>query len=116
MILADENLNFSFVQALREEGYVVTTIQDVQLQGISDNQVIEIAQIESAIVLTEDKDFGELVYAHHLQDTTIIFLRYRKAELEITHQLLSQAVREYYQKPGKRFITIARGFIRVNEL
>lgn len=116
MILADENLNIKFVLALREEGYTVTTIQDAHLQGISDVQVIETARHQSAIVLTEDKDFGELVYAHHLQDTTIIFLRYRKPELEITNKLLLQAVREYFEKPGKRFITIARGFIRVNEL
>lgn len=116
MILADENLNFSFVKSIREEGYPVTTIQDFQLQGISDNQVIEVAQDQSAIVLTEDKDFGELVYAHHLKDTTIVFLRYRKPELELTHKLLIQVIGQYYQKPGKRFITIARGFIRVNEL
>lgn len=116
MILADENLNLKFVQALREEGYMVTTIQDQQLQGISDHKVIEVAQLQSAIVLTEDKDFGELVYAHNLQDTTIIFLRYRKPELAITGKLLLQAIAEYYEKPGKRFITIARGFIRINEL
>ncbi|WP_353484296.1 DUF5615 family PIN-like protein [Haliscomenobacter sp.] len=116
MILADENLNFKFVQSLRDEDYPLTTIQDKQLQGISDHMVIQVAQQQGAVVLTEDKDFGELVYAHNLQDTTIIFLRYRKPELEITNKLLLQVVKEYYLKPGKRFITIARGFIRVNEL
>lgn len=59
--LADESVDFRIVTHLREKGYEVEAIVEFD-SGISDDQVLEIANEIKAILLTEDKDFGDLTY------------------------------------------------------
>lgn len=115
MILADENLNAQLIHDLREVGYQVLSVRE-QFGGIPDPSVIAMALQEKAVLITEDKDFGELVFAHKIARLTIVFLRYQKREVELVRRLLMQVVKEYTVKQGNFFVTIARGKIRVSEL
>lgn len=47
--------------------------------GSDDAVIMEIALRETRILLTEDKDFGQLVYAHSKQSPGVIFIRYPAA-------------------------------------
>jgi predicted nuclease of predicted toxin-antitoxin system len=115
MILADENLNFNFINHLRAAGYEVLSVYE-QFRGITDPSVVQLALKEKAILITEDKDFGELVFAHKIARLTVVFLRYRKSEVEVVRRLLLHVVQEYTSKEGNFFVTIARGKVRVTEL
>ena len=64
--LADESCDFSVVRALRKAGFDVTAVAEIN-PGIDDNVVHALAQSESRVLLTEDKDFGLLAYAGGLQ-------------------------------------------------
>jgi predicted nuclease of predicted toxin-antitoxin system len=59
--LADENFLGDAVAALRHTGHDVFWVR-TEMPGSSDVQVLARAQREHRIVLTFDKDFGELVY------------------------------------------------------
>ncbi|MCY7351186.1 MAG: DUF5615 family PIN-like protein [Cytophagaceae bacterium] len=59
-------------------------------RGIRDEKVIELSRNPPRIILTEDKDFGEWVFAHNVRDISVILLRYHFLDLEkITHILLN---------------------------
>jgi predicted nuclease of predicted toxin-antitoxin system len=73
--LADESCDFAVVRALREAGHDVVAIAEV-FRGIDDEQVIVKAKIDKRIVKTEDKDFGQLVYAGVRQASGVIFIRF----------------------------------------
>ena len=75
MILADEGLNGNIVKELRKLGIEVDWILEVS-PGIKDEQVIKRAKEHKKILITEDKDFGEWVFAHKIKGLSIIFLRY----------------------------------------
>jgi predicted nuclease of predicted toxin-antitoxin system len=60
--LADESCAFAVVKALREAGHDVTAIVEVN-PGIDDGAVIAPVRSESRVLLTEDKDFGQLAHA-----------------------------------------------------
>ena len=60
--LADESCDFAAVRALRTEGFDVLSVAEA-LAGADDVDVIALALRERRILLTEDKDFGQLVYA-----------------------------------------------------
>ncbi|HZD88600.1 MAG TPA: DUF5615 family PIN-like protein, partial [Pseudolabrys sp.] len=60
--LADESCDFRVVRALREAGHDVLAVTDVAT-GAEDSSVIDIAAREQRIFVTEDRDFGQLVYA-----------------------------------------------------
>ena len=61
--LADESCDFAVVRALRNEGYNVIAVAEVT-PAADDEDIIGLAYSEAKILLTEDKDFGRLVYAH----------------------------------------------------
>ena len=115
MILADESLNAGFIHDLRQAGYHVISVGE-QFAGISDASVVALAIEEKSVLITEDKDFGELVFAHKITKLTVVFLRYQKQELDLMKRLLLQVLREYANQEGNFFVTIARGKIRVTAL
>ena len=72
-LLADENFLGDAVTALRAGGHDVAWIR-TDHPGIGDDQVLAIAQREERIVLTFDKDFGELAFRYRLPATSGVIL------------------------------------------
>jgi predicted nuclease of predicted toxin-antitoxin system len=60
-LLANENFPADAVTALRQRGHDVLWVR-TDSPGISDLEVLERAQRENRIVVTFDKDFGELAF------------------------------------------------------
>jgi len=67
-ILADESVDKQIVISLRENGFYVYYIAEID-PGITDKEVLQIAQEKDLILLTADKDFGELIYLQKLNIT-----------------------------------------------
>ena len=59
--IADEGVDFLIVKKLREDGHDVFYIAE-EKRGISDATILNIANQEDRLLITRDKDFGELVY------------------------------------------------------
>lgn len=59
--LADENVDRQIVERLRCVGFNVRYIAETDA-GISDDEVLDLANSEESLLLTADKDFGELVF------------------------------------------------------
>lgn len=59
--LADENIDTQVVRTLRESGYDIEYIAEFQ-PGIHDGSVMDKANRDGRILITADKDFGELVF------------------------------------------------------
>lgn len=74
MILADENIHYFIIKKLREAGFIVISVNEIS-KGIKDEKVITWAIQNNYLLLTEDKDFGEWVFAHHVKNLSVIFLR-----------------------------------------
>jgi len=72
--LADECCESGFIAGLRADGHEVVYIIERQT-GMSDDLVLRSAFDEGRILLTEDKDFGELVYRLKKPAYGIILLR-----------------------------------------
>jgi len=58
--LADESVDQSIVAGLRQEGHDVVYVAELS-PSISDDEVLREANDRGALLLTADKDFGELV-------------------------------------------------------
>jgi predicted nuclease of predicted toxin-antitoxin system len=61
--LADESCDFAVVRALRTAGHDIHAVAEL-LSGLDDAAVMSLALRERRVLLTEDKDFGQLVYAN----------------------------------------------------
>jgi len=60
-ILADENFPLVAVEALQQQGYDVIWIR-TDAPGSSDSVILARAQAENRVIVTFDKDFGELAF------------------------------------------------------
>jgi predicted nuclease of predicted toxin-antitoxin system len=75
-LLADENIPLSMVRILMEGGYDILWIR-TESPGISDIEVIQAACQDNRVILTYDKDFGELAIRDNLYPPPgIILLRF----------------------------------------
>jgi len=74
-LLADECCDAALVAALRVDGHDVLFVVE-SMPGSTDDEVLRQAYDEDRILLTEDKDFGDLVYRLKRHTRGIILLRF----------------------------------------
>ena len=74
-LVADESCDFTLVVDLRAAGHDVTAITET-LAGAEDDKVIALAASERRLLLTEDKDFGQLVFAVGARNAGVLLIRY----------------------------------------
>lgn len=110
--LADESCDFLVVRALRAAGHDVVAVTEL-MSGSDDATVMDVAFREHRILLTEDKDFGQLVYADSQQSSGVILIRYpasaRKALPEAVVTIVSRLAADL----SRSFIVITPGRIRI---
>ncbi|WP_406612828.1 DUF5615 family PIN-like protein [Neolewinella maritima] len=110
--LGDECLNGFLVADLRSAGFDLEWIRETN-PGIKDSEVIELAKASGRVLISEDKDFGEWVFAHRVSGLTIIFLRYSKAEYStILDSLFTVLSKLPFSTNEHSFVTITAGKIR----
>jgi predicted nuclease of predicted toxin-antitoxin system len=74
--IANENIPLSSIVKIREYGYNVTAIIE-EMPGVSDAEVLSLANREQRIVLTFDRDYGELIFRLKLpQPSGVIYFRF----------------------------------------
>ena len=72
--LADESVERALVVVIRSIGHDVTYVAELA-PGIEDEEVLSRANVEARLLLTNDKDFGELVFRSQRSTEGILLLR-----------------------------------------
>lgn len=74
-LLADENVPIEAVKALKRKGVDIVSVIDFSL-GLNDREVLDLANREGRILVTFDKDFGELVFREKVKVKGLILLKF----------------------------------------
>ena len=98
-LLADECFDARLIEALREGEHDVLAIRE-HLPGASDQMVLELACAEGRLLLTEDTDFGELVYRLQHPSAGILLLRLPLAPLDLKYDRLDHVLAEPIVREG----------------
>ncbi|MFC2130358.1 DUF5615 family PIN-like protein [Bacteroidota bacterium] len=115
MIIADENINSLIIDAIRDIGVDVISIRE-DYPGISDEEVMKLSINPPRIILTEDKDFGEWVFAHNIKNISVIFLRYRHTDLLKIILALQSLLKKGSADLFGTFITLTLNKVRIRKL
>lgn len=110
--LADESCDFVVVRALRAEGYDVLAVSEY-MQRSDDRLLIDQAARERRILLTEDKDFGWLVYVSHADSAGVVLIRYPGNRRSRLGQAVIDVVREHGISLRGHFVVMQPGHIRI---
>ncbi len=112
-LLADESVDRQIVQRLRQDGHDVLYIAEGE-PSVSDAVVFDRANEKSALLITGDKDFGEIVFRdNRLSSGGVVLLRLAGLSAEKKAEIVSDAFREHEAEFTNHFSVIAPGKIRI---
>ncbi len=103
--LADECCDAGLVSTLRGSGYDVTYITE-QCAGTSDDDVLLRAYNEGRILLTEDKDFGELSYRLRKPSAGIVLIRMDVKEKHMKWPRLKDLIEKHAARLPGHFVIV----------
>jgi predicted nuclease of predicted toxin-antitoxin system len=114
-LFADENMARNIVDWLRASGHDVLYAAEVR-PGAPDSEWLAQAEQEERVVLTSDKDFGELVFRDGLTTHGVILLRL--VDLTVAEALarLRRAWSVIEANPTGRFFVVTQRRVRVRSL
>lgn len=113
--LADESCDFVVVRVLRSEGYDVASVAE-SFPGSSDLEVLKQAVDQKRILLTEDKDFGEWVFAHKEEMYGVLFIRYPGNLRRNLGEMVRVLLTKHGAKLVKSFTVLELGRARIRKM
>lgn len=110
--LANENFPKPSIQLLLNKGYDVYSVSDM-LSGISDLEVISFAVKKKQIILTFDKDYGEIIFKSKiLNPVSVIFFRFKGSSPEDAGSILLDLIESKKMAFENSFTVIEKNSIR----
>jgi predicted nuclease of predicted toxin-antitoxin system len=112
-LLADESVDRPIVERLRLDGHDVLYVAEFET-GISDTEVLQRANDLSALLVTLDKDFGELVFQQTLRTSFgVVLIRLSGLTVERKAEIVSDAFRRHEADFLRSFSVITSGRVRI---
>lgn len=114
-LLADENMARQIVDRLRQEGHAVTFVAEAA-SGSDDKDVLSLAHQQGAILLTDDKDFGDLVVLQRRPSAGVILIRLEGMPPAERAELVAGVIRTRAGELPGAFTVIKRQTVRIRPL
>jgi len=113
--VADESVDRQIVERLRNNGHSVWYVAEMS-PSISDDEVLELANKETAPLITSDKDFGELVFRQHLVSYEVILVRLSGLSTELKANIVSFTITNHENEILGNFTVISPSRIRIRKI
>lgn len=113
-LLADENIPAPLVRELRDQGLDIRYVADME-PGISDSEVLSLSVNEKRPILTEDRDFGELVFRRGYRAYGVILLRLPVANRGHWPRI-GKLLLEHQDRLDQAFAVIGKSIVRFRRL
>jgi predicted nuclease of predicted toxin-antitoxin system len=92
--LLDQDVYFLTQRYLKDAGHDVVLVSEIGLARAKDEEILNIAQQEKRILLTRDRDYGNLVFVQR-KGTGVIYLRILPATVNAVHNQLYKVIQNY---------------------
>lgn len=110
--LADESLEYPLISFLRENKIDIIAVRDI-MRGSTDADILDFAFNNDLLIITSDKDFGELTFRLKRPNCGIILLRLTEVDTTSKGNLLLNAIEKLTPDIKNKFIVIDKLKIRI---
>ena len=110
--VADEGVDRPIVERLRQEGHAVIYIAEIS-PSVDDPEVLRQANDAGALLVTADKDFGELVHRQRLIHGGVILLRLSGLPLVSKADIVATTIRDHGPQLLGAFSVVSPGTVRI---
>ena len=112
--LADESVDRQIVERLRQDGHQVRYVAEME-PGISDENVLDLANKERYLLITADKDFGELVFLQRRLMSSVILICLTGLSPLNKAEVIASALNKHGTELDQAFTVIMAGAIRIRK-
>jgi len=113
-LLADESIDAAIVAELRSDGHKVLYVTEMS-PSITDEAVLEVANRERLLLMTGDKDFGELVFRLRRVSHGVILIRLAGLSASLKTRIVSETIRKHGTEMPHAFTVISAGLVRIRQ-
>ena len=113
IFIVDECTGDRVVQWLRTKGFDVYSVYK-ENKGADDEWILWKAAKEKYVVITNDKDFGELIFKEGKGHCGVIFLRLKNESFQSKTSTIEQVIERCYEKLPVSFIVASEDYVRIS--
>jgi len=113
--VADESVDRPIVVRMRQVGHQVWYVAEMD-SGISDDAVLNLANREMALLLTADKEFGEMVFRQRRFTGGILLIRLAGLSATRKTNIVVSILEQHISELPASFAVIAPGIFRIRRL
>jgi predicted nuclease of predicted toxin-antitoxin system len=112
--LIDECMGRKVYDLIKQNNHDVVLIEGNN-SGVSDNLILQKAVSENRVIITCDKDFGDMIFRDKKQHTGIILLRLQNEKIQNKINVINILLKNYSENIKNNFIIISEKKIRIIE-
>ncbi len=112
--LVDENIPMELIEELKNSGYDILRVDNFK-KGLKDQNVLELAFKERRILITFDKDFGELAVKQKKKVTGVILLRIKPQSIQFLKERILLLFKQIRELEGK-FIVLEENLNKMGSI
>ena len=109
--LVDECTGPAVAAWLRDQNHEVFSVFE-QSRGMNDEEIIQKAASENWILITNDKDFGDMVYRDGRLHSGVILLRLSDERSVSKIQIISRLLHNYHNRLPDSFVVVTENQVR----
>ena len=114
--LANENIPMGSVILLRQHGLDIMHVAE-EAPSTKDTVIMRLAQEQNRIIITFDRDYGELIFKHHLPTPAgVVYLRFDPDYPTESGEIVFNLINSGSVKLDGKFTVISRANIRQRPL
>ena len=111
-LYADEGVDRQVVDALRSAGFDVAYAAEID-SSVGDDALLAKAAAEGRLLVTSDKDFGELVYRLRRANEGVLLIRLAGLSAELKAKLVVESVSTRSSELVHAFSVLSPGMLRI---
>ncbi len=113
--LADENIPLMVIKELSELGFSIESIPSSK-RGMNDKEVMKYAFEKGLVIITFDKDFGQLIFKEKVNSKGIILLRVTSTSPKKIKSIIKKILEDKGFIPLEKFVVIHEKHMRIVDL
>ena len=110
--LVDECVCNTVAEFLKENGHTVFSVFEAS-RGAADDQLLHKCYTENYILITSDKDFGEMIFKNQKLHKGIILIRCIPNNFKQKIIVLTKLLLNYYDKMENNFVVVSNENVRI---
>jgi len=110
--LVDECAGPAVAAWLSHQGHDVFSVFD-HAAGASDRIILEQAWSEQRILITSDKDFGEMIYRQRLPHCGVVLLRLNDERVSARITVVRRLLVQYAERLQDNFVVVTENSVRI---